>query len=979
MSHSVDIPLDNTKWPSQETFEQVLEHKNINQLKNHFQSSKHLLDALDTNLERGITTDSIPDRVTTYGKNQLPPPIMKSYFQFLWIAMKERMVLFLLLAAIITVAVGLYETIEGERNAWLEGVAILAAIAIITGVQSINDHRKQARFRKLNDTNKALRTVKIIRDGRILQASVKDIVVGDIISISMGDILSCDGILLQSNSLRTDESTMTGESRQIDKIGLIDLESQRQSKEEQGNTVNVTQPSEDTTEVNDVFLFSGTTVVNGNGKVLVLLVGENSNEGKMMRNLRVDPPPTPLQLKLAHLAKRLATIGLIVAVITLGVLLGLYFLKGSPGPILDGLIAILLIGISIIVMAIPEGLPLAVTLALAYATIHMLKDNNLVRHLNACETMGGATTVCSDKTGTLTINKMTVVRARIFNMHYVHDAADAVEIMRHLSNLSEFDRWCTDGVIINTDAYEAMVAEKMTFLGSQTEIALLEWLRLVRKQSTTAGGGQQREEDPFDYEQVRKNANVVKRHPFNSDRKRSTVTVSSSNGKFKFIVYMKGASEVVLSMCNRMVSETGDIVPLDETAKEEYLVEIDDYARKSLRTICCAFKETDELDHEDEPDYILLGLFGLEDPLRTNAFDSVKQCQRAGIVVRMVTGDNAVTARSIATQCGIVKADEDADGVIIEGPAFRVMSDADVDRLLPRLRVMARSSPNDKLLLVNALIRQNETVAVTGDGANDAPALKNSHVGFSMGVSGTEVAKEASDIVLLDDNFASIVRAILWGRTIYMGIQKFIMFQLSVNISAVIITIVTAVDSGIRTGIPLAGLTTLQILLLNLIADSLAAMALSTDKPVDAYLDRLPHRRDDHIITGDMWRMIIGQSVYQISVGLLVYYVGPFFFGNDPATRGTMVYAAFVFMVIFNELNCRSVDRDYNIFRGILKNKFFLPLFFIGFVSQFIIVTYLGIIFNTVPISWSLWLVAIVLGSGSLLVGFLIRTIDRLF
>ena len=943
--------MHGTGWAKESQLSQVMESRDTSLLKETFRDINDLLRHLHSDLHKGIDPDTIDDRRSMYGSNTLPPPIMKRYLRFLYEAFKERMVILLLIAAGITVSVGIYQTATGVPNAWLEGVAILTAIAIITGVNSINDHRKQSRFRKLNDTNKELRSVKVIRNGVVLQVKVADLVVGDIITVSMGDIMSCDGILLVGNSIRTDESTMTGESRQIDKRGFENVEDGTQHAEESF----------------DPFLYSGTTIVNGNGKAIVILVGERSNEGKMMKDLRVDPPPTPLQVKLSRLAKRLATWGLIVAVVVLIFLIVIYFIKGSPGDILNGLIAVVLVGISIIVMAIPEGLPLAVTLALAYATIHMLKDNNLVRHLNACETMGGATTVCSDKTGTLTVNKMSVVRARVFGKSYVrNDPGMGEDTLVNLSTMKMFPKF-SKSIMINTDAYEAEVAGKRIFLGSQTEIALLEWLRLIGSLTETT----------FDYDTCRAEADIVSRQPFNSERKRSSVTVKGDRG---YDVYIKGASEVLLSMCGKYVGPDGHVAPLTEEARKSFENEIAEYARLSLRTICVAYKGVKEVkqtpnDH-DEGCCILLGLFGLEDPLRDNAYESVKQCQRAGIVVRMVTGDNAVTAKSIATQCGIISSDDD---IVIEGPRFRAMSEDELTDILPRLRVMARSSPNDKLLLVNALIKAKETVAVTGDGANDAPALKNSHVGFSMGVSGTEVAKEASDIVLLDDNFASIVRAILWGRAIYMGIQKFIMFQLSVNVSAVLITIVTAIDTSISTGIPQGGLTTLQILLINLIADSLAALALSTDKPVDAYLDRPPHRRGDHIITGDMWRMIIGQSVYQTAVGLLVYYVGPSIFGGDAATRGTMVYATFVFMVIFNELNCRSVDRDFNIFRGILHNKFFLPLFIVGFLGQFIIVTYLGIIFSTVPISITLWIAAIVIGSGSLAVGALIRVTDRLF
>lgn len=931
----------------------------------------NLLNVLHSTTE-GITWRSIDTRKRAYGTNALPPPIMKSFLQFLLIAMKDRMVVFLLFAAFVTVGVGIYETATGEPNAWLEGATIVIAIAIITGVNAVNDFRKQARFRKLNDANVALRTVKVVREGKSIQLPPDELVVGDIMEISMGDVLPCDAILVEGNSVKTDESGITGETKQIDKTGLHDDNNGGDDDDNNNN-------DDDTTK--DPYLISGTTVVDGNGKALVLVVGIHSTQGKTMMDLRIDPPPTPLQTKLSGLAKRLATVGLVVAAITLSALLIIFFVKRATAntseSVVDGLISVLLVGISIIVMAIPEGLPLAVALSLAHATIHMLKDRNLVRHLVACETMGGATTVCSDKTGTLTVNKMSVVEAVVFaNLHYRHRAPDEIGMERNLKSCPVWKEFAF-GICVNTEAYEALVGNATRFLGSQTEVALIEWIGRI--------------DGDVDYRETRKNAHVVRKSPFNSRKKYSSVTTAATAAAGNLRTHVKGAPEIILPICDRFVDECGVVHAFDDDARQKVYDMVEKFAEKCLRTLCCAYRDGDDGndgnrknnggdDGSYHRDYVLYATFGLEDPLRNNAKQSVQDCQRAGIVVRMVTGDNVVTARSIARQCGIVR---DGKDVIIEGVELRRLIQSNdrssLDKLLPNLRVMARSSPNDKLLLVNALQNMGETVAVTGDGANDAPALKNSDVGFSMGLSGTEVAKEASDIVLLDDNFASIVRAILWGRAIYSGIQRFITFQLSVNISAVFITVVTSIEATIASGRPVGGLTTLQILLLNLVADTLAAMALSTDRPVDALLDKKPHRRTDHIITGNMWRMILAQSLYQIVVGLLVYYVGPLLHGGDQALRGSILFNTFVYMVLFNELNCRSIDTDFNVFRGITKNKFFIPLFVVGFVVQFPIVTYLGIIFDTVPIPFAWWVISIALGSGSIFIGMLVRLVDLRF
>ena len=925
----------------------LVDPKSPDNFRTRFKDMETLLKELKSDKNHGISEISIDERKNAFGDNHLPPPKMKWFIQFLFEALKERMVVLLLLAAAVTVAAGIYETISGEANAWLEGVAILIAIAAISGVNSINDWRKQARFRQLNDTSKALRSVKIVRNGKTRQVPTEDLLVGDIIFVSMGDVIPCDGVLIEGSYVKTDESSMTGESDQI----IKDLDPEKEDF--------------------DPFMLSGTTVVDGSGKVVIIAVGINSLQGRALEGMRLDPPPTPLTLKLRLLAKRLATIGLVVAIITLVALLVIYFIKRPPGDdLIHGLVRILLIGISIIVMAIPEGLPLAVTLALAYATIHMLKDNNLVRHLSACETMGGATTICSDKTGTLTVNRMRIVKMRVFEKVYDRDQVDQVP-MEHTQ--SQYFQHLARNITVNSEAYEAEVQGTMKFIGSKTDIALLEWISKYG----------------HDYSEDRKNVEIIEMIPFSSERKRMTTRIrvdnenhgiedTKGNEDTKGIIeYVKGASEIILDMCTHYIDKDGKIQVAGEEFKHGVTDQITEYAKESLRTICCAYSpSTVQNDGSSSQQMILLSLFGIEDPLRDNAIDSVRECQRAGVTVRMVTGDNALTARSIASQCGIIAGPDD---VVIEGPDFRKLSEDELVTILPKLRVMARSSPNDKLLLVNALKNAGETVSVTGDGANDGPALKNSDVGFSMGISGTEVAKEASDIVLLDDNFESIVKAISWGRAVYAGIQKFLMFQIAINISAVLITIITAIEGSLSTGIPYAALTTLQILMINLIADSLAAMALSTDRPDPTLLNRPPHKKSDHIITPDMWRMIGGQAVYQISIGLLVYYIGPVFWGYNRELRGTMVFNTFVYMALFNELNCRNVTRDYNIFRGITKNKFFIPLFIVGFLVQYPVITYLGVIFRTVPLSWWLWIVCIVLGAGSLLVGILVRTIDRLF
>lgn len=445
-----------------------------------------------------------------------------------------------------------------------------------------------------------------------------------------------------------------------------------------------------------------------------------------------------------------------------------------------------------IVVAVPEGLPLAVTLALAHATNRMLKDNNLVRHLSACETMGNATTICSDKTGTLTQNRMTVVRGSVLETEFNYEDIPS-NLLTNLTKSNSFHKKALINLVatsinINSSAVETENQKgDLEFTGSKTEIALLEWTRKLE----------------FDYNHTRKNVNVAEIIPFSSDRKKMSTIIkhtldstinkdlllpSSTPNPAHFLV-CKGASEIVLKACDKYINEQGKTVPLDKSIREMLTKKINVYAEDALRTIGVAFKplpttytpptnENSESCVDDDSELIFMGIFGIKDPVRDEVPNAVKQCQMAGVVVRMVTGDNLITAKSIATQCGILH----DDGIVMEGPAFRRLSPQHMDSIVGKLQVLARSSPLDKQILVNCLKRIGETVAVTGDGTNDAPALRSADVGFSMGIAGTEVAKEASDIVLLDDNFASLVRAVIWGRSVYHSVRKFLQFQLTVNV-----------------------------------------------------------------------------------------------------------------------------------------------------------------------------------------------------
>ncbi|KNC97338.1 calcium-translocating P-type ATPase, PMCA-type [Spizellomyces punctatus DAOM BR117] len=920
---------------------------------------QRVADPLDGNLRR-----------EAFGSNKLPEPVSKSLLAFMLDALKDKTLIVLCIAAAVEIAVGIYKlTKEDDKLAIIDGAAIIVAVLIVVLVASVNDYRKQAQFRKLNDFSKSLSGVKVLRDGRTIQIPTASLLVGDICLIETGDVLPADGVLVQGFNVDTDESSLTGEPINIHK----DIK-------------------------DDPFLLSGTKIVNGMGRMLVVATGVNSLNGRSMLALEVEPEETPLQEKLGKLADDIAKFGVGAATIMVVILIIAYFAKGGaklPGSeIANDVIAIFITAITLVVVAVPEGLPLAVTLALAHATIRMLADKNLVRHLSACETMGNATTICSDKTGTLTLNKMTVTAGVITDHQFARtDIPDALKSHFTTDHKKQILQLVARTVNVNSTASESVNREgNVEFNGNKTEIAIL---------NLTLGLG-------YPYKVDRERTTVVDIQPFSSERKRmSTIMLVDHDAAFeerlgmkdapevveykRAILCVKGASEIVLKGCDSYLAEDGTIKPLDKGKRMQYEQIINTFANQALRTICAGFKpvsSTTRLSSDkpptqadgpqtDEYGLTLVAIFGIMDPVRPEVPSAVGTCMSAGITVRMVTGDNIATARAIAAECKILT----ENGIVMEGPVFRRLTEAQMDEILPKLQVLARSSPLDKQILVRNLKRLGETVAVTGDGTNDAPALKGSDVGFSMGITGTEVAKEASDIVILDDNFASIVKAVLWGRSVYDSVRKFLQFQLTVNVSAVVITIVTAVYTTIAALKPASALTAVQLLWVNLIMDTLAALALATDPPTPDLLNRKPSRRNERLVNFHMARMIVGQAIYQIVVCLVLYFGGRTWFTDGSIDKetgmrrstSTVVFNAFVFCQVFNEVNSRSIDQDVNIFKGIIHNRIFLSIIALTVLLQALIVEFGGDVFHTDGLTGAQWGICLAVGAGSLPVGFLIR------
>ncbi|KAI9230922.1 MAG: PMCA-type calcium-translocating P-type ATPase [Piptocephalis tieghemiana] len=1036
-------------------------------------------------------------RVSLYGRNALPPRPIKSILQLMWMALKEKIIILLMIAAAVSLGLGIYEDtrtiyhrdpdtgemVQESKVNWVEGCAILVAVIIVILVGSINDYQKEKQFQKLN-AKKEAREVKILRDGQWAQIPIEDVLVGDIMSLEPGEIAAADAVLTQGHGVQCDESGVTGESDVVLKEPPPPPSSQEEGNppglpshsppSRKGSSIRITSsaplPAPSPPIISamehappDPFILSGSRVLEGVGQCMIIAVGKNSIHGRTMLSLQDDPEETPLQAKLNVLAEKIAKLGSAAALLMLLVLLIIYFASwgsrdhGDAATVVSRVVNIVISAVTIVVVAVPEGLPLAVTLALAFATSRMVREKNLVRVLAACETMGNATTICSDKTGTLTQNRMTVVAGRVYSQDFGYgskeeeeeeEEEDVAQVPIEQEQIQVQDQGPTttapspvkimvesetstprltlpthlkeilfEGAAVNGTAFRDAQTGFMT--GSKTEVALMEWIESM-------GSG--------DCGEIRSSKTILHMFPFSSTKKRMASIVllppsspskapgSEGGSRSKRRVHVKGAAEIILDLCTTTMKVTGQPgasdhayqkMDLTTTKKEELLKLIDSYARQALRTIALAYREVegddddddhhhhhpvDEEDGEDEEekwvkDLTLVAILGIADPLREGVPKAVEACQRAGVKVRMVTGDSRVTAEAIARRCGILPPHplssnsnlngnfmvQDGPGSILEGPQFRSLTPERQREAASSLSVLARSSPEDKRILVMRLKELGDCVAVTGDGTNDGPALKTANIGFAMGIAGTEVAKEAASIILMDDNFASLVRAISWGRCVGDAVRKFLQFQLTVNITAVVLTFVSAI---VDTNDQVPVLTAVQLLWVNLIMDTLAALALATDPPAPELLDRPPDPFTAPLISPQMWAMILAQAAYQLIVSFILLYVSQDIPGVN-LTRSqlyTLTFNTFVWAQLFNEINCRRIDnRRINVLAGIHKNPWFISVLLITALLQVIIVQWGGHAFQTVPLPGSAWGVSIALGFLSLPVGVIVRLIPADF
>ncbi|KAJ0742347.1 putative P-type Ca(2+) transporter [Helianthus annuus] len=938
---------------------------------------KGLAKTLDTHLQNGINGQDLDERITVFGSNtyQKPPP--KGLFYFVAEAFKDVTILILMGCAVLSLGFGIKE--DGIKVGWYEGGSILLAVFLVIVVSAVSNFRQEKQFDSLSKISNNIKT-DVVREGRRQKISIFDIVVGDIVVLNVGDQIPADGLFIDGHSLLVDESSMTGESEQIE--------------------VNAT---------GNPFLISGAKVADGHCRMLVLSVGMNTSWGKMMSSITGDNnEQTPLQSRLNKLTSSIGKVGLAVAFLVLLVMLIRYFTgntedengkreyngkRTSVNEILDSVTGIFSAAVTIVVVAIPEGLPLAVTLTLAYSMKRMMSDQAMVRKLSACETMGSATVICTDKTGTLTMNQMTVTKFWL-GLEYIEQHASNVIALQVLELLHEAVGLNTTGTIFKNaeniisshpisirvyyvslclfihcdihcslSRFWATNASRLVpeYSGSPTEKAILSWAV---------------EHLEMDMEKLKQCSTVLHVETFNSKKKRSGVSIRRNNDN-TIHVHWKGAVEMVLAMCSKYYISNGCKEIIDSDSRKQLENIIEGMAASSLRCIAFAHKKVFEgTETLAEEGLTLLGIVGLKDPCRPGSRKAIETCRFAGVEVKMITGDNLFTAKAIATECGILESGQEVcEDEVVEGVQFRNFTDEERMQKVDRIRVMARSSPFDKLLMVKCLKQKGHVVAVTGDGTNDAPTLKEADIGLSMGIQGTEVAKQSSDIVILDDDIATISTVLMWGRCVYNNIQKFIQFQLTVNVAALVINFIAAVTSG---GVPL---TAVQLLWVNLIMDTLGALALATEGPTKELLNKPPVGRVEPLITNVMWRNLLAQAIFQITVLLTFQFRGEAIFNVNERVKDTIIYNTFVLCQVFNEFNSRKLEKR-NIFKGIHKNRLFIGIIGITIILQIVMVEFLKKFADTERLNGVQWGICIGIAALSWPIGWvmkLIRVPDKPF
>ena len=880
----------------------------------------------------GLTDSEVLKSREKYGVNLLTPPKRTSLWKLYLEKFEDPVVRVLLIAAVFSFIISVIE------NEYAETIGIIAAILLATGIGFYFEYDASKKFDLLNAVNEET-LVKVIRNGKIQEIPRKDIVVGDIVVLETGEEIPADGELIEAISLQVNESNLTGEPVINKTIIEADFD------------------EEATYASNKVM--RGTTVVDGHGMMKVLRVGDDTEIGKVARqSTEQSGEPTPLNIQLTRLAKLIGKIGFAVAGATFVIFVSkdlYHYISANEITGWHNYMAIaqivlkyFMMAVTLIVVAVPEGLPMSVTLSLALNMRRMLSTNNLVRKMHACETMGAITVICTDKTGTLTQNLMQVHEPDFYGLKEGGKLSD-----------DELSKLVMEGISANSTAFleETAEGEKPKGVGNPTEVALLLWLNGQHK----------------DYLELREQATVLDQLTFSTERKyMATLVQSPLIGKK--VLYVKGAPEIVLGKCKEVILD-GEKVEANEY-RPTVEAQLQEYQNMAMRTLGFAYKIVGADAPDDcvalvaENDLNFLGVVAISDPIRPDVPAAVAKCQSAGIGIKIVTGDTPGTATEIARQIGLWKP-EDTERNRITGTAFAELTDAEaLDRVMD-LKIMSRARPTDKQRLVQLLQQKGAVVAVTGDGTNDAPALNHAQVGLSMGT-GTSVAKEASDITLLDDSFNSIGTAVMWGRSLYKNIQRFIVFQLTINFVALFIVLL---GSFIGTELPL---TVTQMLWVNLIMDTFAALALASIPPSEGVMKEKPRRSTDFIITPSMRRDILGVGTVFLVVlmGMIYYFTNAE--GGMTVERLTVFFTFFVMLQFWNLFNARVFGTTDSAFKGITKS-YGMELVVLAILGgQFLIVEFGGAVFRTVPLGWQTWLAIIGISSLVLWVGEIIRFVQRL-
>ena len=884
---------------------------------------------------QGLTTAQVEESRRLHGENVLTPPAKTPLWKQFLEKFEDPIIRILLVAWVLSMVIAGVHCWGPEAAglaAFLEPLGIFFAIMLASCVGFFFEVKANRAFDVLNTVNDDI-LVTVVRNGKITEVPRKDIVVGDIVMLGTGDEIPADGHLLEAVSLQVNESTLTGEP-------MI------------GKTTNPADFDEEATYPSNVVM-RGTTVVDGHGVMQVEKVGDATGYGKVYEGSQIENNiDTPLQIQLKGLANVISKAGYTIAVLTFVALTAKLILSGQEYSVMEWISHLLnffMVAVTLIVVSVPEGLPMSVTLSLALSMNRMLKTNNLVRKMHACETMGATTVICTDKTGTLTQNQMQVHETKFYNL-----------TDQKLGD-NDLSRLIQEGIAVNSTANLERTDGTIKTLGNPTEAALLLWLN--------AQG--------VDYLPLREEAEVVSQLTFSTERKyMATVVKSPLLGKK--VLYVKGAPEIVLGNCRRVMMN-GDVVPT-ETARPEIEQQLLAYQNQAMRTLGFAYQILEEGANEapytdgrlnQDLDLTYLGIVAISDPVRKDVPAAVQNCMKAGIAVKIVTGDTPGTAREIGRQIGIWKP-EDTDRNIITGPAFEALSDEEALNRVLDLKIMCRARPTDKQRLVKLLQEKGAVVAVTGDGTNDAPALKAAQVGLSMG-DGTSVAKEASDITILDNSFASITRAVMWGRSLYRNIQRFLLFQLTINVAACLIVLL---GSLIGTESPL---TITQMLWVNLIMDTFAAGALASLPPNEKVMNDKPRRsgpNGDFIISRPMAYRIFGVGIAFVAIlmGLLLH-----FHASEGLSAHDLswFFSFFVMLQFWNMFNAKAFMDGRSAFADLKDSKSFLFVAALILVGQYLIVTLGGQMFNVIPLSWTDW--GLIIGSSSLVlwVGEIARLIKK--